>query len=982
MSVLALTLATGGHGAFAADASWTGTLNGVWNSGGNWSSGAAPDGTAVFDGASPISITFASLDPGVFPNGTEIGTIQIAAGAPAYTFTMGIGGSDSITFLGGGIVNNSVNLPTLVNGGLLIDFRNASSAGNAIINNGGGVNMRDTSTTANSTITNTAFFAFLDFSSAGNAVIDNQNILQFANDSSAGNASITNRSSAFGSISFQDNAKAGNAVILSDAELDFFDRSTADHATITNNSVLTFHNFSSADYAAIANNLSIRFGNDSTAANATIINNGSLEFFSRSTAANAAITNTGSLSSMTFRGVSTAGNATIDNDGGSIDFVNASTAGNATIANSGSLTFRDTSTGGNAAITNAAGHAVDFSASTGPNGDRKLTVGSIAGGGDLYLGTNQLTVGGNNLSTIFSGNISDCGSGIQCVDSGATGGSVVKVGTGTLKLTGANSYTGGTTVLEGILSANGSVPSTGPITVDGDGTLGGNGTVGNTTIIHGTLSPGNSVGTITVNGNLVLGPASTYKVEVSAAGADRTNVTGTATLGGAAVQAIFASNGAIQKRYTIVDAAGGVSGTFAALASTGLPASISAALGYDATHAYLDLGLDFSALLAGGLNQNQRNVANALTNYFDSAGSIPMAFGALTPAGLSVAAGELGTANTQSQINAQEQFLGLMLDPFVAGRGEGASAADASGGAMNAYAAIDSKALPPMRDPFASRWSVWGASYGGAANINGNALAGSSNATARVFAGVGGADYRVGPDTLLGFAIGGGGTSFGVANGLGSGRSDLFQAGAFVRHRIAHAGYVAGSLAYGWQEVTTDRTVAIGGVEQLRANFNTNTLSGRVEGGWRFATPWLGATPYVAGQVIDYRQPGYSEQASSGNGNFALSYAGRDITASRTELGLRTDTSFTLEGAVLTLRGRAAWAHNFDSDRTVVAAFQSLPGASFTVNGATPAADGALVSASAEIKLARGLSFSAKFDGEFSATTEQYTGIGTVRYEW
>ena len=58
---------------------------------------------------------------------------------------------------------------------------------------------------------------------------------------------------------------------------------------------------------------------------------------------------------------------------------------------------------------------------------------------------------------------------------------------------------------------------------------------------------------------------------------------------------------------------------------------------------------------------------------------------------------------------------------------------------------------------------------------------------------------------IAGFALAGGGTSFSVANG-GSGRSDLFQAGAFVRHTVGPA-YISGALAYGWQDITTDRTV-------------------------------------------------------------------------------------------------------------------------------------------------------------------------------
>src|SRR5206468_2989805 len=59
----------------------------------------------------------------------------------------------------------------------------------------------------------------------------------------------------------------------------------------------------------------------------------------------------------------------------------------------------------------------------------------------------------------------------------------------------------------------------------------------------------------------------------------------------------------------------------------------------------------------------------------------------------------------------------------------------------------------------------------------------------------------------------------------------------------------------------------------------------------------------------------------------------KSVTATRSELGLRTDKSFAMQDSILTLRGRAAWAHDFNNDRTVAATFQTLPGASFVVNG-------------------------------------------------
>ena len=88
------------------------------------------------------------------------------------------------------------------------------------------------------------------------------------------------------------------------------------------------------------------------------------------------------------------------------------------------------------------------------------------------------------------------------------------------------------------MSVNGNMSSVASLAVNAGGTLGGNGTVGNTTIkaaahwrpaIRSARStrqrqPGASRA------------ASTYLVEVSSGDADRINVTGTATLGGATVQ--------------------------------------------------------------------------------------------------------------------------------------------------------------------------------------------------------------------------------------------------------------------------------------------------------------------------------------------------------------------------------------------------------------------------------------------------------------
>jgi hypothetical protein len=84
----------------------------------------------------------------------------------------------------------------------------------------------------------------------------------------------------------------------------------------------------------------------------------------------------------------------------------------------------------------------------------------------------------------------------------------------------------------------------------------------------------------------------------------------------------------------------------------------------------------------------------------------------------------------------------------------------------------------------------------------------------------------------------------------------------------------------------------------------------------------------------------------------------------------------------LALRGRVAWAHDWISDPSLVPVFEALPGASFIVNGATPAKNSALTSAGAELRLINGVSVLAKFDGEFATHSQTYAGTGTVRYVW
>jgi autotransporter-associated beta strand protein len=805
--------------------------------------------------------------------------------------------------------------------------------------------------------------------------------------------------------------------------------------TFTNGHALQFNGagivLSGGGTASITNNNTLSFTNASTAGGATITTNSgaSTTFLDNSTGGTARfITNLGGtfdISGLTAAGMSAgsiegAGSYILgakaltvgsNNLSANVSGVISGVGGSLTVVGSGPITLSgaNTYTGGTT-VSGALAVSADnnLGASTGSlvlDGGTLETTATFASARNVAIKNAGGILTDAGVITTLSSSIAD-GSGIP--------GALAKYGPGTLILTGNSTYTGETVVLGGSLVVDGSIASSSRVLVMGGnlltgatnfGMLSGTGVVGATEIANGILAPGNSPGTSLTLASLVL--QGLYVVNINPTTSTFANVTGSAQINVTSVEAFFASGSYVAKRYTILNA-GSVSGTFnPTVTSVNLPSGFKTSLSYDPTHAFLDLSLDFvppSGLPPGsGLSGNQQQVGNAIINFFNSNGSIPIVFGGLTPAGLTQISGEAATGSQQTTFNAMGQFMGLLLDPFIDGRGNAPAsttnatpyAEDGDARAYNtsdakrrsknerdAYGAVYGKA--PMRNTvYDPHWSVWAAGFGGSQTTDGNAALGTNSATSRVFGTAVGADYLLSPRTIVGFTLAGGGTNFSVANG-GTGRSDLFQAGAFVKHSAGSV-YISGALAYGWQDITTNRTVTVAGIDQLQARFNANAYSGRVEAGNRFVTPWMGGigiTPYAAAQFTNFDLPAYAESVLSGANGFALAYNAKSVTDTRSELGIRADKSYAVTGAILTLRSRFGWAHDFNPDRSIAATFQTLPGASFVVGGAAQAHDSALTTVSGEMRWLNGWSAAATFEGEFSDVTRSYAAKGAVRYAW
>ncbi len=180
-------------------------------------------------------------------------------------------------------------------------------------------------------------------------------------------------------------------------------------------------------------------------------------------------------------------------------------------------------------------------------GANDFTGNSSLGGGTLVLtnstalGNGQLTLTANSsllADGLTVGNAINVGTRILTLTNTATStlsgalsgsGELIKQGTGTLMLSGVNTYTGTTTVSAGTLnlSGTGSIASSSLTTVQSGATLTGSGTLGNTRVESGGhLAPNPSIGTLDISGDLTLDQGSSLNLNLGEPGTSVDPTTG------------------------------------------------------------------------------------------------------------------------------------------------------------------------------------------------------------------------------------------------------------------------------------------------------------------------------------------------------------------------------------------------------------------------------------------------------------------------
>jgi autotransporter-associated beta strand protein len=512
----------------AGSATWNlNPASGDWNTATNWTPATVPNGptdVATFAASSVNQVTFSGSP-------TEVAEVIFNSAATS-SFNITIGAAKTFTISGVGVVNNS-------------DVSQNFSIGPSSSGQTGLLNFENTATAGTANTTYTAFGAagngsggsgaqFFQNSTAGSATFIAQGATHgldvgggffgFNDNSTAENASFTingaqNNGGFGGSVGFGDFATAGNAVFvlnpgngpdLDSGAMGFRDNATAGNAVFRLNGATvccTATEVFFQDSATGGNGFFTVMGGQGPSALG-----GEVQFWGAD-----------------FTGlITTAGNATIINEGGTAsnarggitEISAAATAGQALIvANGGTngggpgeIFFFDDGEGGEAQIELHSDGYLDISYCFTPG----VTIGSLAGDGFVYTGARNLTVGSNNFNRTFSGTIQENGGIVN-----DSPGSLTKIGTGTLTLSGASTYRGGTTIMDGILrvkNTTGSATGTKAVLVNA-GTLGGGGIIaGPTTIGTGSgagafLAPGQSPSkpnTLTIQNTITFKSDSTY----------------------------------------------------------------------------------------------------------------------------------------------------------------------------------------------------------------------------------------------------------------------------------------------------------------------------------------------------------------------------------------------------------------------------------------------------------------------------------------
>ena len=626
-----------------------------------------------------------------------------------------------------------------------------------------------------------------------------------------------------------------------------------------------------------------------------------------------------------------------------------------------------------------------------------------------------------------------------------TQGDFTKAGEGILTISGRTNAGGNVFAQLGTLAVDGtlSITAGNKLNVAQPATLAGFGTVNGDTVIAGTLSPGkmanigdlvangsvapgtvlqgNSVGSLTFNGNVTLtstantrididgtlivpgGPGTYDKIYVSGAG----NVfyaagTLTPVLRGS-VGTVSNYTPAIGTEFAFVQAQNGArtAGTFNTLVqpTAGLPTNGRFDLIYSATAITLAVTpASFSALAAGDSpGSNSRGIANILDKDRAASGVMPTAaekalYDALynlnTEAEFDKALDQLAgpgqPAIAAASLQAFSGFLGA-----IGGRQDSLSFGSEAGqngtaqnfalsyagrnmmtaeanSAMNAFASI----TPAQR--VQDGWTVWGQGFGRTSRIGDSGDFSGSKTTSAGFTL--GADRWFSNNLIAGGAFGYARTTATSTDIKGS--SDTY-AGAAYASWTPGAAVFDFRIAAGPSQMSTTRQIILAS-NGLQGSANGVGVGTSFEAGYRFAiTPDVILKPYVGVNWQGFRRDGYSESQVP----IGLVYAAQTYDKLMTTAGAAVSAKLrTTDGTTLVPELKLGWG--YDLRDTTLTSQAALLDESFLVTAASPGRSAALVGAKLSGWRTETFRMFGAYNGEYRSNATSHQLSAGARFAW
>lgn len=568
----------------------------------------------------------------------------------------------------------------------------------------------------------------------------------------------------------------------------------------------------------------------------------------------------------------------------------------------------------------------------GDGSDRLAVLGTLVGDVDLGAGDDRLVLGSFDAANRYAG-----GAGTDTVELHIAstydnpfemdGGSFVDferldVGSGVVSLTGDTSWDV-VTISGGRLigQAGTTITSASTIQVASGATFGSAGTVNADIDVRGTLSPGASPGTMTVNGDVIFRTGSNLLLEVTPTVSDLLNISGAMKIEtGAAVDITGVLQGTPGQLLDLVVAEGGIQGRFTTInksdtifgfvVQNGNRLQIRSEFENDAAYpTNVRTSIDYSnQVLRGGYG------VQAYTG----------ALGVLTDAE--------GRANRTA-------FAQLTPEAYASALHVGTDAALTLSDSTRQMAAF-----APARDGL----FLFAQAAFGDGKLRGNARTGASagrSSTDGVFGGIG---YGFGGTGQAGLFVGSLDTTQRLVPLSVETKANGFAVGAFANANIGSLGVHAMVARIGSEAVTSRSLLAASSAAVGRYDLDSWVADLTVD--YDVELGALRVAPRVGLSYVDTKREAVRE---SGAGDFSLSVDEKRMRGLYGDAALRLSSTFDMGSGVITPYVEAGYRFTLDGvSATATGGFTGAPGAGMRVDGARHDRGAANLTAGASIDLA------------------------------